>query len=471
LPSSGRRPEDAAIRVLHIISSLTREGSGRALLSAARAAAAAAALDQTVASLRPADPWMVSRAQSAGIEVTVEPDCDGLRTLAGEAEIVQLHFWNNPWVYRLLGSELPPMRLLVWAHVSGEFPPQVLPGPLLEHADQVLGSCARTASLPGLEELEWIPAVADWERVGHAPPTGGRPFTVGYVGKLDHARLHPEFIDLCARLPVPDARFIVCGTGGALGSLRRQADEAGLGERIEFRGFVEAIGDALAEMDAFGYPLAGESYAASELSLQEAMYAGVPPVVLGPEAVLRHVEHGSTGLIARSTSEYVDGLTELQDDPARRAALGRRAHDHARREWSPSAVADRWAAVYERMMRIPKRSRAPYPLAPDGATRLAESIGDGAAPFLLSLSGSVQEQLRAERAIARSPDVLRTGDGGILNYRDAYPEDPHLRLWSGLVMSDAGRPVIAAGEFAAAMRLGLDDRRVRDYLRIASGAS
>jgi len=66
--------------------------------------------------------------------------------------------------------------------------------------------------------------------------------------------------------------------------------------------------------------------------------------------------------------------------------------------------------------------------------------------------------------------MLCTGAGGILQYRDRYPHDGHLRLWSGLVLYRQGRHALAAGEFAAAIRQGRDHPRVHCYLATAVGA-
>src|SRR5262249_28097360 len=147
-------------------------------------------------------------------------------------------------------------RLILWAHVSGEHSPQVIPEQLVAHVDLALASCAHTATLPGLSGLGCIPAVAGWERVHHVVHSADRPFTVGFVGKLDFAKLRPNFVALCADPAIPaDTRFIVCGTGGAEGILRRQAAQAGIATRFELRGFVPDIGRALGEMDVLGYAL------------------------------------------------------------------------------------------------------------------------------------------------------------------------------------------------------------------------
>ena len=49
-----------------------------------------------------------------------------------------------------------------------------------------------------------------------------------------------------------------------------------------------------------------------------------------------------------------------------------------------------------------------------------------------------------------------------MHHRNVWPEDPHLRLWCGLVTAAEGDDVTAIAEFRAAAALGLgDDRPVR----------
>src|SRR4051812_37454396 len=208
-------------------------------------------------------------------------------------------------------------------------------------------------------------------------------------------------------------------------------------------------------MDVFGYPLAADTFAASELALQEAMYAGVTPVVMGPAAVRRHVIHGKTGLLAESPRDYVAAIAHLHAQPEKRSQMGRAAQEFATRTWSPAEVGSRWARAYEELAAQPKRRRPPFPLPGTGAARFVQSLGGGSSPFVRSLTASGSDALDSDEQIARSPAVLCSSDGGILSYRDFYPDDPYLRLWSGLVLHQWGRPAMAAGEFAAAIRLGL----------------
>jgi hypothetical protein len=436
-------------------------------MTAAAASVAEAGLDHLLVSLGPPDPGMARQARDSGLSVRGTPDLRSLRALVAEADIVLIHFWNSPALYQLLGTSLPKMRLLVWAHVAGETPPEVLPPELLKFADVVLASCEHTTTLGGLEQLGYIPAVPGWDRLCGIRPSPAGEFTVGYLGKLDFSKLHPEFIGLCASVALPRARFLVCGEGGASPLLRRQAAGTVIAGRVEFRGFVEDIERAFADMDVFGYPLAPTSYAASELALQEAMYAGVPPVVMGPPAVHRQVIDGETGLVANSGDDYVRAIEYLNDHPEERARIGRSAHEFAARMWSPSVIASRWVHVYEELAARPKRKHPPFPLAENGAARFVQSLGGMAQQFSVSMTANDEDAFASDQDIACSPGVLCTSDGGVFGYRDFYPDDPFLRLWSGLILRQHGRPAVAAGEFAAAIRLGLNDSRVRPYLDAA----
>jgi hypothetical protein len=197
------------------------------------------------------------------------------------------------------------------------------------------------------------------------------------------------------------------------------------------------------------------------------MYAGIPPVVLGPAAVRRHIIDGETGLVPETAHDYLRAIEYLHDHPEERARIGESAHEFAARTWSPSVIASRWVHIYEELAARPKRKHPPFPLAEDGAARFVQSLGGSAQQFMVSMTANGEDAFASDQHIARSPGVLCTSDGGVFSYRDYYPDDPFLRLWSGLILRHHGRPAVAAGEFAAALRLGLSDSRVRRYLDAA----
>jgi hypothetical protein len=339
---------------------------------------------------------------------------------------------------------------------------------LVDLADRVIASAPVSTDIPWLPELEEIPAVLDPDRL-RARPRGRRgPLTVGYIGTVDPAKMHPDFVSLAARVRAEGVRFAVCGDGDGYARLDAEARRLGVGDRLELRGWVEDVGKALAGFDVFGYPLCRDNYSAGELVLQEAMAAGVPPVVLPYGGAARQVEDGRTGLVAADEDDYVAKLELLAADSALRAELGAAARGHALRTWSADAIARRWTAVYDELLESPKRSpRWPGPRFESGAELFVSSLGPEGGAFRESLEGGDAE---SDLAVRRSPAVLVRGDGGLLDFRRRFPGDPHLRLWLGLALAGQGRPALAAGELAAARRLGMDATRIERPLAELTGA-
>ena len=437
------------VRVTHVTQGLSRGGAGRALLPLADGRA-------TIVSLTAADSLMRARAEAAGATVL-----EGTAYLSAldAADVVLVHFWNTPELYEFLRGGLPPIRIAAWAHVAGNSPPQVVTRELVELVDAFAVTASGTADLPAFTDPPpVIPAAPDPTRLADAAKRAHAGFNVGYVGTLDFAKLHPRFAELCAAVDIADARFIVCGDGDAAATIAAQVDS-----RVELRGYVEEIGPVLAELDVFGYPLAPGSYATSDLALQEAMAAGVPPVVLAHGGPNQLVEHGVTGLLARDEADYSRAIEYLAANPRERLRLGENARARARL-WGPADVAERWTALFAELLERPKTPRNARPLT--GAQAFVESLGGTAPEFAASLTAVAEEDaIDAEARIALAPPVLVSASGGgILHYRRHYPNDAHLRIWSALVLEAAGKTVLAVGELAAARQLGCDAPRVNRYL-------
>lgn len=450
------------IRVLHVIPSLGGGGGARSLRALVGALRSRGGIEQRVLGLRDA----AAGSDAQGADPAGGAGWASPALLAEEieaAEIVHIHFWNSPELYEALRAGLPPCRLLIFCHVAGDSPPQVLTEELIGRADAIVAGSPYTAELPGVRAAAQIPASPHFGRLRGVEPTPHEGFNVGYVGAVDSAKLHPRFVDLCAAIGVPEARFLVVGTGDEQDRLRRRAAELGIGGRFELLGHREQLAELLGRLDVFGYPLRWRNYSSTELVLQEAMYAGVPPVVLADGGAQRTVEHGRTGIVAEDERAYVAAIERLWADPELRRRLGRAAARHARASWSAGAIATRWERAYAELMAAPKRPRAAMKPVPRGAEAFVAGLGGQLPHFRRSLrpSGSGQQALEADSAIADSePPVLRA-DGGLLDYRRRYPDDPHLRLWCGLALARSGHRVPASAELHGALALGLPAARLR----------
>ncbi len=463
--------------VLHVTQCLSRGGAGRELVTTAAELVARGAGTHRLLSLEPPAEQMVALAEARGMGVVADradPAC--VRSELEAADIVQVHFWNTPELYEFLGGDLPPMRMVVRCATGGDMPPHVLTRELVEFADMTIATSPRAATYVGLP-VPTIPAPLDRERFHSFKPRPHNGFRVGYIGTVDFAKMHPRYVEMSARIRVPGVRFVVCGSGDGFAALAQRARELGVRDRFELCGFVEDVASVFAELDVFGYPLCEDNGASSEIVVQEAMYAGVPAVVL-PFGPTHLIKHGVTGIVAADEHEYAVAIEALHADPALRRRLGRAAHTHARANCLPQAAADRWDGIYRELLRAPKRART-WPArsytaatATPGAACFVASLGASAGPFATSLDSTDEATLlAAERAIGgSSPAMANPGGGGVLHYRRRYGDDPWLRLWSGLILERQGRPALAAGEFSAVLRLGLEHWRVHAYLARAARA-
>jgi glycosyltransferase involved in cell wall biosynthesis len=448
--------------VLHLIPQLSGGGGGRSALTAAIAARDATGTSQTIASLRPTAPAMALPARTAGIEVIDAPLLRELHEAIAASDLVQLHLWNSPELAELLESDLPPCRLLVWPHVAGHTPPQMIDPAILDRATLAIATSRRSGEtisrLSGDPAPELIPPVPGWDRVEGVSRTPSGGFNVGYIGTVGMIRLHPDFVRMSDAARVPEARFIVCGAGDAARSLPRQADEIAAADRFEFRGQVDRIGEALAEFDVFGYPARPGTSASSDLNLKEAMYAGVPPVVLAQGGADELVDHEVTGLVAATPEDYPRALERLHADPEERHQLSANARRYAGEQWSPSAVGALWSECHRRAATLPHRDgpvlNPPDPELSPGVGRFLRGLGKHAGDFEISARGSGDERSEAEVRIQSCPIAVTYEDGGLLDYRRRHLDDPTLALWTALALRGAGRPALAEAELHRARQLG-----------------
>ena len=481
------------INILHVIQGFYRGGSGRALVATAKYSAQLGSFQHRVVSLSPADPGAIEMAKEAGLIVVNSNDRDTILSEMEHADIVHLHCWNNPQMYEFLQSELPAMRLLMWFHIAGDKPPQILTKELVDYADFALACSPYTyehsvfqnlSAEVRLKKTGMVYGAADFERVADVNLKPHPTFNVGYIGHINFAKMHPNYVSMSARIDIPNVRFVVCG-GGIQNYLLQQAQQLSVVERFDFRGHIEDIKSVIEILDVYGYPLCEDTYAASELNLQEVMYAGVPPVVFPYGGVKRLVIDNYTGLIVRSELEYKQAIEYLYHHPEERLRMGRNAREYARQIFGAENAAKKLNPIYERLMELPKRTRE-WGISVDesllyqpvllqdltgkseqqsGANLFIQSLGNTEPEFTASMtSKNIQELFEADRKIATSSLLLSGGEGGILQYRNYFQNDGYLRLWSGLVHQQQEQKAVAVSEFSAAIYFGCNHWRVSWYL-------
>jgi glycosyltransferase involved in cell wall biosynthesis len=474
--------------ILHLVEALTTGGAGRAILACAKHSARFGNFHHTVLSLKPVEPSVLQLAAEAGVAVLHTTDSQVIHRLCSEADIVQVSWWNNPAVNRWLRSKLPPMRLAVWYHVAGDGPPQIITQELVKFADFSLPCSPYTSGhkafqcIPEREQATrkaMVLGAADFERLNGFQKKSHANFNVGYIGTVDFIKMHPHFIRMSAAVNVPNVKFIVCGHG-IEEFLKQEAINLGAGQRFDFRGFVEDIKGVLETLDVYGYPLCERTYAASELNLQEAMFAGVPPVVFPYGGIKYLVKDQQTGLVVANEREYVGAIEYLFHKPEERDRLGKNARAYALEHFGAENAGKELSRVYTLMLDQPKRTRtwraegSPCPGAAQAGTTnpghrcFIESLGEHAMDFLTSANDqdtpeSEQEALlHADARIAACSSLVFLN--GIIPYQIHYPEDPYLQLWKGLVLEQYKRYQEASACFTEAIRQGNRHWRVKCYL-------
>ena len=482
-------------KILHIIETLSLGGAARSLLATSKYSQQQSEdYEFAVVSLLPALEQPKELAKEANVTVIDHPSDEVLFREITSADIVQVHYWNNPFIVHLLCKKLPPCRLILFYHIAGDRMPQVIVPELLKLADWNIPCSPYTEKVVNtwkdripsdyLDRTTMIYGATDFERLKGIRPKPHEGFRVGYIGTVNFLKMHPSFVSMSSSVRVPEVKFVVCG-GDSQQELLRQAKEMGTGEKFEFHGYVQNIRHILETLDVYGFPLREDTYAAAELNLQEAMYAGVPPVVFPHGGIKYLVEHGKNGLIVQTEQEYSEAIEYLYHSPDIRAELANQAQKYAKREFGAENAAKKIRKVYNEVMKSPKNphywgidthhsllndsinlKNLVYSDSQKTESRLfLESTGeygkifsDSVAPFQ-SLKGYLNADMKISRV---SLLVYQTGLEWYLN-RDS--SDPRLNFWVGLYLMGLRDTQRAIVHFSNAWSNGFDHWRVLWYLR------
>ena len=492
-------------KVLHLLEGVSSGGASRNTLAMANYSACLEMVQHRIVSLMPASDDGRILAATYGIFIVDAPSESLLMKEIEDADIVQISYWNCPRINSILNLLLPPMRLSIWFRVLGASPPQIITSILLDLADVAIMTSPCSVTLDVCQDflrntrrssIEVVYGPADLDRVANTRSKQHDTFNVGYIGTVDFVKMHPNYVTMSSLVNIPNVRFVICGKGAIDDSteqrLRRQASELGKAHLFDFRGHIDDIRSVISELDVFGYPLCEETFATSEASLQEVMFAGVPPVVFPHGGVRNLVLDRETGLVVHNEQEYAQAIEYLYNHPEERRRLGENARAYARRFFGAKNAAAQMNRIYTSMMGFTKRQRSPILAAAahqqnlrpgklsvssaspstSGAHLFAISLGSYGAPFLTSLySENESETLAADEEMAGwAGSYLMTsmGYGSVFHYRSAYPDDPYLHLWCGLMLHRLHKYSMAVNEFRSAIALGCCPQRVHRYLAMAA---
>ncbi len=468
------------IRVLHLIHEVSLGGACRALLATAKYSAVAGGYEHAVASLRPPQPDAAALAQASGVRVVTTTTRAELLAEIERADVFLIHWWNHPEMMRFLSEPLPACRLAIFYHVAGNTVPHIITRELIEFADFNI-PCSPYSYLEQkvfqemdpserLEKVRMIYGAADFDRLKGLQLKPHEGFNIGFIGSVDFVKIHRRYVRMSLDIRVPESRFLICGGGDAVAPLTAEARAAGQGGRFHFFGIVPDIRPVLEVTDVYGYPLCEDTYAASELNLQEVMYAGIPPVVFPYGGVRCLVVHDYTGLIVHSEREYAEAIEFLYHHPEERQRLGSNAAEYARQIFGAGNAAQKLNSVLSQLMTKPKRTRPAWGGTNSreaGFDLLLRSLGEFSGPFGLSrYSPITDEALQADWEIARCSTLAARS--AIDAYKASFPRDAWLNFWAALVAARNGRHDRAVVEYTEAIQNGFPELRI--YWHLARSA-
>jgi glycosyltransferase involved in cell wall biosynthesis len=176
---------------------------------------------------------------------------------------------------------------------------------------------------------------------------GGRPMAL-FLGRVAHEKNIDFLIRMLAslRARTPDVLLVIAGEGPAEPHCRAQVAALGLGDSVQFVGYLDRRGglaDCYRAADVFVFASRTETQG---LVLLEAMAQGTPVVstaMMGTAEVL--ADAGGAVVVPEDESAFADAVASLLADPERRARLAARALQDAR-AWSSRSMAERLLSVY-----------------------------------------------------------------------------------------------------------------------------
>jgi glycosyltransferase involved in cell wall biosynthesis len=357
-----------------------------------------------------------------------------------KSDIVVVHFWNHPYLFEwFVKADIPDCRMCIWSHVSGLSAPYVFSEKLVDFSDAFLFASPISFKTPEIKTLPkrlmnktnyiWTTGNIDEYMLIKPVPHDG--FNIGFVGTLDYSKLHPNFIDMCSRIEIPDVKFIMIGGGCDAERIKQEVEARGLDSKFFFVGIIEDIKPYLAIIDIFGYPLNPDHFGTCEQVLGEAIAAGVIPIVMKNPAEEYILFRMLSDFVCRDEAEYVRSIERFYHERERYSDFIDSMRQEIAKLYDSDKMVNDWYTVFDHVMKRPKRKRV-WTISDERA-----SLG-GYGIFLESLGpyGNIIERGdhdEIERLFNSNLQWRSLSKGSPIQYLEAFPYDPRLQKLVDLV--------------------------------------
>lgn len=178
---------------------------------------------------------------------------------------------------------------------------------------------------------------------------GEREKTIVGAGRLNGQKNFHLLIRAFARIApkFPEHKLVIYGKGGLLDSLRSLAEELGVGERVEFPGYVSDMPERLERASMF---VLSSDFEGMPNALMEAMASGLPCVSTdcGGGGARFLIDNEKNGLLVPQKDEeaMAAAMERILSDKALAASLGNEARQ-LQETLSPEKIYGEWETVIQ----------------------------------------------------------------------------------------------------------------------------
>lgn len=380
------------------------------------------------------------------IEIVICPEEYVIKHYLAISDIVILHWWHHPLMSKFL-YELPlvAIRLILWCHISNLTVPALDVNFILTATRTIFTTSGSYEAYT--EDQLMIEKVREKASVVYA--CGGfehlkecslkksrinsrKRFNIGYMGLVDFAKLHPQFIEYCKSVNIKKAQFIMVGDHPSKKKIVEQAEKIGLVNDLIFKGYAINVFDELAEFDVLGYPLMPYHTCTTENSVLEAMAMEIPPVMLNQLTEKHIIKDGKTGILVSNKEEYGNAMRYLYNNPERRKELGKNARIHVLDKYTLKRLLNCFNDNCETAMIMPKKimNFRKY-LGNSPAEWFVSCLGKDRITFQKSLKNGMNNTKNCiEDEILKTSELLKkTNKSSAFHYNREFPNDRMLAYW------------------------------------------
>jgi glycosyltransferase involved in cell wall biosynthesis len=341
-----------------------------------------------------------------------------------KSDIVIIHYWNHPYIFEfLISSKLPKCRLCFWSHISGLNPPYIHSEKLINFSDKFIFSSkvSHDNCEPNIK-IDTIWTTGGLDNYKPIEKSNDR-FTIGYIGTLDYAKLHPSFVNLCEHIieRIPDVLFTICGSGCDEEKIKNEIESKSISSNFNFMGRINNVSEVIPTFNVFGYPLNRKHFGTCEQVLGEVMACGIEPIVFNNPSEKFIVE--GYGRICETEKDYISNILDLYQHPTTKnkvKVLIKRANEL----YDINTMINSWNNIFDLLILKEKNERSwnihNNPI--EGHKIFIESLGK----YGEILYGSEKEILELFDSNEQWHSLSK---GSVIQYLEAFPDDCKLKEW------------------------------------------